>query len=57
MKNSEEYYNETKGNKPSGLLKTFFFMNFDKELKGKTAIELGTGAGNDAKYLLEKVLK
>ena len=57
MKNSEEYYNKTKGNKPSGLLKTFFFMNFDKELKGKTAIDLGAGAGNDAKYLLEKGFK
>ena len=57
MKNSEEYYNKTKGNKPSGLLKTFFFMNFDKELKEKTAIDLGTGAGNDAKYLLEKGFK
>ena len=57
MKNSEEYYNKTKGNNPSGLIKTFFFMNFDKELKGKTAIELGTGAGNDAKYLLEKGFK
>lgn len=57
MKNCEEYYNKTKGNKPSGLLKTFFFMNFDKELNGKTAIELGAGAGNDAKYLLEKGFK
>ena len=57
MKNSEEYYNKTKGNKPSGLLKTFFFMNFDKELKWKTAIDLGAGAGNDAKYLLEKGFK
>ena len=57
MKNSEEYYNKTKGNKPSGLLKTFFFMNFDKELKEKTAIDLGAGAGNDAKYLLEKGFK
>ena len=57
MKNSEEYYNKTKGNNPSGLIKTFFFMNFDKELKGKAVIELGTGAGNDAKYLLEKGFK
>ena len=57
MKNSEEYYNETKGNKPSGLLKTFFFMNFDKELKEKTATDLGAGAGNDAKYLIEKGFK
>ena len=57
MKNSEEYYNKTKGNKASGLLKTFFLMNFDKELKGKTAIDLGAGAGNDAKYLLEKGFK
>ena len=32
-------------------------MNFDKELKGKTAIDLGAGAGNDAKYLLEKGFK
>ena len=57
MKNSEEYYNKTKGNNPSGLLRTFFYMNFDKELKGKTAIDLGAGAGNDAKYLLEKGFK
>ena len=32
-------------------------MNFDKELKGITAIDLGAGAGNDAKYLLEKGFK
>lgn len=57
MKNSEEYYNKTKGNNPSGLIRTFFFMNFDKELNGKTAIDLGAGAGNDAKYLLEKGFK
>ena len=57
MKNSEEYYNKTKGNNPSGLLRTFFYMNFDKELKGKTAIDLGAGAGNDAKFLLEKGFK
>ena len=57
MKNSEEYYNKTKGNNPSGLIRTFFFMNFDKELNRKTAIDLGAGAGNDAKYLLEKGFK
>ena len=57
MKKAEEYYNKTKGNKPSGLLKTFFYMNFDKELKGKTAIDLGAGAGNDAKFLIEKGFK
>jgi len=57
MKKAEEYYNKTKGNKPSGLLKIFFYMNFDKELKGKTAIDLGAGAGNDAKFLIEKGFK
>ena len=57
LKNSEEYYNKTKGNNPSGLIRTFFFMNFDKELNGKTAIDLGAGAGNDAKFLLEKGFK
>ena len=57
MKNSEEYYNKTKGNNPSGLIRTFFFMNFDKELNRKTAIDLGAGAGNDAKFLLEKGFK
>ena len=36
MKNSEEYYNKTKGNNPSGLLKSFFFMNFDKEMMQNT---------------------
>ena len=53
MKNSEEYYNKTKGNNPSGLIRTFFFMNFDKELNRKTAIDLGAGAGNDAKWSKE----
>ena len=57
LKNSEEYYNKTKGNNPSGLIRTFFFMNFDKELNRKTAIDLGAGAGNDAKFLLEKGFK
>ena len=39
MKNSEEYYNKTKGNNPSGLIRTFFFMNFDKELNGNVMSE------------------
>ena len=57
MKDAEEYYNKTKGNMPSWLLRNFFLMNFDKELNGNTAIDLGAGVGNDAKFLIKKGFK
>lgn len=57
MKNSEEFYNKTKGGSPSGLLKLFFSMNYSKDINGNIAIDLGTGAGNDARYLVEKGFK
>ena len=57
MKNSEQFYNKTKGGSPSGLLKLFFSMNYSKDINGNIAIDLGTGAGNDARYLVEKGFK
>ena len=57
MKNSEQFYNKTKGGSPSGLLRLFFSMKYNKELDGNIAIDLGAGAGNDARYLVEKGFK
>ena len=57
MKNSEQFYNKTKGGSPSGLLRLFFSMNYSKDINGNIAIDLGTGAGNDARYLVEKGFK
>lgn len=57
LKNSEEFYNKTKEGNPSGLLRLFFSMNYNKELNGNMAIDLGAGAGNDATYLAEKGFK
>lgn len=58
MKNVEEFYNNTnKMNKPAPLLRGFFDMNLDKNLKEKIAIDLGAGTGNDTKFLIEKGFK
>ena len=57
MKNSEQFYNKTKEGSPSGLLRLFFSMNYSKDINGNIAIDLGAGAGNDARYLVEKGFK
>lgn len=57
MKYSEEYYNKTLANKPSRILQKFLDMKLDENLKEKTAIDLGCGAGNDVICLLEKGYK
>lgn len=55
MKDVDKFYQKSKlFNKPSGLLKGFFNMGLDKELKEKKAIELGAGIGNDAEFLINK---
>ena len=54
MKKYEEYYNKTKRNISSVLLRIFFNMGCDKELCGNTAVDLGAGAGNDARFLTKK---
>lgn len=54
MKNINQFYEKSKKfNKPSGLLHGFFNMQLDKELTEKIAIELGSGVGNDAKFLID----
>ena len=58
MKNIDDFYNKSqKINRPSGLLKGFFNMNLDKQLNEKIAIDLGSGAGNDAKFLLDNAVE
>lgn len=58
MNNIDEFYEESKAlNRPSPLLRGFFNMNLDKELKGKVAIDLGAGAGNDAEFLIHNGFK
>ena len=44
-------------NNPSGLLKNFYSLKFDELLEGKTAIDLGCGAGNDTLFLLNNDFK
>ena len=54
MKNIDKFYEEAEAlNRPAPLLRGFFNMNLDKELKGKVAIDLGAGVGNDAKFLID----
>ena len=58
MKNVDEFYESIKKtNKPAPLLRGFFDMNLDKDLKEKIAIDLGAGTGNNTKFLIEKGFK
>ena len=58
MENVDEFYKKSNNiNNSSNLLKGFFYMNLDKELNKKVAIDLGAGVGNDAKFLLDKGFK
>lgn len=58
MKNATEFYqNSIKKNKSSKLLSTFFKLKLDEKLPGKTAIDIGCGAGNDTVFLLNKGFK
>lgn len=58
MEKKYEFYEKSnKYNKPSKLLKRFFDMKLEGNLKNKIAIDIGAGVGNDAKFLLEKGFK
>ena len=58
MKNIDKFYEEAEAlNRPAPLLRGFFNMNLDKELKGKVAIDLGAGVGKDAKFLIDRGFK
>ena len=54
MKDINKFYDKSKKyGKPSGLLQGFFNMKFAETLKGKEAIDLGAGCGNDAVFLID----
>ena len=54
MKDINKFYDKSKKyGKPSGLLQGFFNMKFAENLKGKEAIDLGAGCGNDAAFLVD----
>lgn len=54
MLEANKYYEKTKANKPSPLLKKFFMYGYNKQLTGSAAIDLGCGAGNDTVELINK---
>lgn len=54
MDNKNNFYKKSQiFNKPSSLLRGFFNMKLNEELKGKKAIDFGCGVGNDTKFLIE----
>ena len=54
MDNKSNFYKKSQMfNKPSNLLRGFFNMKLNEELKGKKAIDFGCGVGNDTKFLIE----
>ena len=58
MKNAAQYYeNSININKISNPLSLFFKLKFDEQLKGRKALDIGCGAGNDTIYLLNKDFK
>ena len=54
MDNKSNFYEKSKMfNRPSALLRGFFNMKLNEELKNKTAIDFGCGVGNDTQFLIE----
>ena len=54
MKNSQKFYEATMNKKPSLLIQKFFINNYYQKLEGNIAMDLGCGAGNDTKFLIDK---
>ena len=60
MKNIEgikEFYKKTIDKNPSASIRRFFLNNYNENFKGNTAIDLGSGAGNDTEFLISKGFK
>ena len=53
----KEFYKKTMNKNPSLALRRFFLNNYNENLKGNTAIDLGCGAGNDTEFLVSKGFK
>lgn len=53
MNDSSTFYKRSiEYNNPSGLLQKFFSLKLDELMSGKSATDLGCGAGNDTLFLL-----
>jgi trans-aconitate methyltransferase len=54
MDNKSNFYKKSQMfNRPSALLRGFFNMKLNEELKDKKAIDFGCGVGNDTQFLIE----
>ena len=53
----KEYFKKTERETPSGLVRKFFGLKYNRGISGNEAIDLGCGTGNDTEFLVSKGYK